>query len=203
MSKGIPFARAFTLQSSKRNCPPPADLVFLRLILPRVFFSGGVSIFDRLRYSYQLLLGWAPGIIFDLVASDCPNANKLQCLFGVEGPASYIVNATHATFGVMLSTQHDARYKHTILLIIVRCTGFASHNNELHTRPSSYRPNGLTSTRTCPAPSARLRPSRLTDRRRSPGERRDPELRRTDRAGLPSDPNKKRWGAAGRIVRGN
>ena len=47
--KNISFLRAFALQSSGRNCPPHPDLVFLKLRLPGVFFSGGVF-FPRHRY---------------------------------------------------------------------------------------------------------------------------------------------------------
>ena len=40
--KGTPFTRAFPMQSSGRNCSPAPDLVLQKLILPRVFSSGGM-----------------------------------------------------------------------------------------------------------------------------------------------------------------
>lgn len=36
------FVRAFPLRSGSGNCSPAADLVFLKLIFPPVFISGGV-----------------------------------------------------------------------------------------------------------------------------------------------------------------
>ena len=38
----LPLARASALQNSSRNSITAPDLVFLMLIVPRVFFSGGV-----------------------------------------------------------------------------------------------------------------------------------------------------------------
>ena len=37
-----PFAQTFTMQHNSRNCSPTLDLVLWRLILPYVFFYGGV-----------------------------------------------------------------------------------------------------------------------------------------------------------------
>ena len=44
-----PFARAFALQSSSRDCSPAPDLVLSELIVQPVFLSGGVF-FHRHRY---------------------------------------------------------------------------------------------------------------------------------------------------------
>ena len=40
-----PFVSAVALQHSSRNCSPDPHLVFFQLMVPRVFFSGGVFLF--------------------------------------------------------------------------------------------------------------------------------------------------------------
>ena len=66
LSKNTPFLRAFALQLSSRHFSPAPDLVLFRLIVPRVFFSGGVFLltdtsitFRVVRVNYMRnLLGW-------------------------------------------------------------------------------------------------------------------------------------------------
>ena len=54
-----PFARAFALPSGSRDCSPAPDLVFLKLMFPHVFFSGGVFFTDTgPRGPEGVSLGW-------------------------------------------------------------------------------------------------------------------------------------------------
>ena len=52
--KNNPFARAFAPQSGSRDCSPAPDLVFFKLVLPRVLQSGGVF-FSRTPVSRRAL----------------------------------------------------------------------------------------------------------------------------------------------------
>ena len=56
--KNIPFTPAFALRSSGKNCSPAPDLVFFKLIITRVFSSGGVF-FRRRRYQ-RMYIRWNP-----------------------------------------------------------------------------------------------------------------------------------------------
>ena len=56
VNKNTPFGWALALQSLSRNCSPAFDLVFLKLMFPCVFFSGGVFFF-RHRYLSVSLSG--------------------------------------------------------------------------------------------------------------------------------------------------
>ena len=57
VNKHTLFLRAFALQNYNMNCYPPPDVVLFKLLLPRLFLSGGV-LFRRHRYD-RLIHGMA------------------------------------------------------------------------------------------------------------------------------------------------